>query len=71
MRHLRPDYPLWRDFPYEYVNDRLAFDVINGSDLLRAWVDDAAAAPEDLDAMAAPDEAAWRAERRDVLLYED
>jgi uncharacterized protein YbbC (DUF1343 family) len=71
LRRVRPDYPLWRDFPYEYVNNRLAFDVINGSDLLRAWVDDAQAAPADLDAMAARDEAAWRAERREVLLYED
>jgi len=71
LRHLRPDYPLWRDFPYEYVNNRLAFDVINGSDLLRTWVDDTEAAPEDLDALALPDEAAWRAQRREVLLYED
>jgi len=71
LRRLRPDYPLWRDFPYEYVNNRSAFDVINGSDLLRAWVDDAEATPADLDAMAAPDEATWRAERREVLLYED
>ncbi|HSY07173.1 MAG TPA: DUF1343 domain-containing protein [Steroidobacteraceae bacterium] len=71
LRRLNPDYPLWRDFPYEYVNDRLAFDVINGSDLLRAWVDDADAAPADLDALALRDEAAWRAERREVLLYED
>jgi uncharacterized protein YbbC (DUF1343 family) len=71
LRRLRPDYPLWRDFPYEYVNQRLAFDVINGSDLLRAWVDDAEALPADLEAVTAPDEAAWRAERREVLLYED
>jgi uncharacterized protein YbbC (DUF1343 family) len=71
LRRLRPDYPIWRDFPYEYVNDRLAFDVINGSELLRSWVDDAEAAPADLDAMAAPDEAAWRVARREVLLYED
>jgi uncharacterized protein YbbC (DUF1343 family) len=71
LRRLRPDYPLWRDFPYEYVNQRLAFDVINGSDLLRAWVDDAEAVPADLEAVTAPDEAAWRAERREVLLYED
>jgi uncharacterized protein YbbC (DUF1343 family) len=71
LRRLRPDYPLWRDFPYEYVNDRLAIDVINGGDLLRTWVDDAQAAVADLDAMAAPDEAAWRVQRRGVLLYED
>ena len=35
-----PDYPLWRDFPYEYEHDRLAIDLINGSALLREWVDD-------------------------------
>ena len=69
LRRLRPDYPLWRDFPYEYEQQRLAIDVINGSDLLRRWVDDPAATPADLDAMATPDETAWRAERQQVLLY--
>ena len=28
-----PDYPLWRDFPYEYERGRLAIDVINGGPL--------------------------------------
>jgi uncharacterized protein YbbC (DUF1343 family) len=69
LRRLRPDYPMWRDFPYEYERDRLAIDVINGSELLRRWVDDAAAAPGDLDALTTPDEAAWREEREAVLLY--
>ena len=40
IRRLQPDYELWRDFPYEYVFDKLAIDVINGSPLLREWVDD-------------------------------
>ncbi len=69
LRRLRPDYPLWRDFPYEYEQGRLAIDVINGGDLLRRWTDDPAATPADLDALAMPDEAAWRAERQRVLLY--
>jgi uncharacterized protein YbbC (DUF1343 family) len=69
LRRLRPDGPLWRDFPYEYERDRLAIDVINGGPLLREWVDDPAAAPGDLDALAAADEAAWRAEREGVLVY--
>ena len=69
LRRLRPDYPLWRDFPYEYVNDRLAIDVINGSELLRAWVDDEQALPGDLEALASADEAAWREERAAALLY--
>jgi hypothetical protein len=69
VRTLRPDYDLWRDFPYEYERGRLAIDLINGSALLREWVDDPAAAPADLDAMAQPDEEAWRQEREAVLLY--
>jgi uncharacterized protein YbbC (DUF1343 family) len=68
LRALRPDYPLWRDFPYEYET-RLAIDVINGGERLRQWVDDPSAAPADLDAAARADEEAWRDERADVLLY--
>jgi uncharacterized protein YbbC (DUF1343 family) len=69
IRRLYPDYPIWRDFPYEYVFDKLAIDVINGGPALREWVDDAAAEPGDLDAVARPDEAAWREQTRNVLLY--
>ncbi len=61
LRALRPDYPLWRDFPYEYETNRLAIDVINGGPALRQWVDDPAAAPGDLDERARRDENAWQA----------
>ncbi len=69
LRRLRPDYDLWRDFPYEYEHERLAIDLINGSELLRRWVDDPAAAPADLAALATADEQVWRDEREPVLLY--
>jgi uncharacterized protein YbbC (DUF1343 family) len=69
IRRLHPGYPLWRDFAYEYEHGKLAIDVINGGPLLREWVDDPAAAPRDLDALALPDEAAWEAERTAHLLY--
>jgi uncharacterized protein YbbC (DUF1343 family) len=69
IRSLWSDYPLWRDFPYEYERDRLAIDLINGSELLRTWVDDPGATPDDLDALTAPDEASWREEREAVRLY--
>jgi uncharacterized protein YbbC (DUF1343 family) len=69
LRALQPDYDLWRDFPYEYEHDRLAIDLINGSELLRQWVDDPAATPADLDATAMTDEAAWLNERNSCLLY--
>jgi uncharacterized protein YbbC (DUF1343 family) len=69
IRRLYPGYPLWRDFAYEYERGKLAIDVINGSPLLREWVDDATATPQDLDALATPDERAWSSERGDVPLY--
>jgi uncharacterized protein YbbC (DUF1343 family) len=69
LRTLRPDYPLWRDFPYEYEHGRLAIDLVNGGELLREWVDDPAARPGDLDALASADEQAWREEREELLLY--
>jgi uncharacterized protein YbbC (DUF1343 family) len=69
IRALQPEYELWRDFPYEYEFGKLAIDVINGGPALREWVDDAAARPGDLDALAGPDEARWRDERAAHLLY--
>ncbi|GAA5164938.1 DUF1343 domain-containing protein [Viridibacterium curvum] len=69
IRNMYPDYALWRDFPYEYEFDRLAIDLINGSPLLREWVDDRNATPDDLDAITVPDEQAWLAQREAFLLY--
>jgi uncharacterized protein YbbC (DUF1343 family) len=69
LRKLAPDYPLWRDFSYEYETERRAIDVINGGGLLREWVDDRAATASDLEALAASDERAWLEEREAALLY--
>jgi uncharacterized protein YbbC (DUF1343 family) len=69
LRQLRPDYPLWRDFVYEYEPGKLAIDVINGSPLLREWVDDPNRTPADLDALAQTDEQSWLQERKQFLLY--
>ena len=69
LRLLRPDHALWREFEYEYERSRRAIDVINGSELLRHWVDDPAATPADLDAIATRDEQTWRGEREPFLLY--
>ena len=69
VRMQQADYPLWRDFPYEYEHDRLAIDLINGGPGLREWVDDLSAPPEALEALAARDEAAWIDARRPYLLY--
>ena len=69
VRVLAPDYPLWRDFPYEYETERLAFDVINGGPRLRTWVDDAQAGCEELEALLVRDERAWYEERRVFIGY--
>jgi uncharacterized protein YbbC (DUF1343 family) len=69
IRRLHPDYDLWRDFPYEYELGKRAIDVINGSPLLREWVDDSEAAPGDLDVLTLIDERAWADERGSYLRY--
>jgi len=69
IRALYPDYPLWRDFPYEYAFGKLAIDVINGGPALREWVDDGGAGPDRIDSAAAADEAAWRDLRSRWLRY--
>jgi uncharacterized protein YbbC (DUF1343 family) len=69
LRQMQPDYEIWRDFPYEYELGKLPVDVINGSPLLREWVDDSAAEPGDLLALTAVDEQSWQEERRAYLLY--
>jgi hypothetical protein len=61
---------LWRDFAYEYEHERLAIDLINGSPVLRTWVDDHAAGPSDLDAIVLADEAAWDDIRQSFLIYD-
>jgi len=69
LRALTPAYDLWRDFPYEYEQGRLAIDLVNGGPRLRQWVDDPKATSGDLDTVSAPEERAWLEEREEVLLY--
>ena len=70
LRQEYPDYPLWRVFPYEYETERLAIDLLAGGTLLRDWVDDPQATPEDLETRLAADEAVWSEERRPYLFYD-
>ena len=64
-----PDYPLWRDFPYEYESERLAIDLLSGGTALRDWVDDPAAGPGDLERRLAADEALWFEQTRALRIY--
>ncbi|MBI3774424.1 MAG: DUF1343 domain-containing protein, partial [Gammaproteobacteria bacterium] len=69
IRLCTPDYPLWRNFAYEYETERLAFDVINGGPCIREWVDDANADAQDLERVLTADEAQWLETVRDFWLY--
>ena len=71
IRSLSPDYDLWRglDFKYEYTEGHPAIEIINGSDELRLWVDDAEATLGDLHEKIEADLAAWRAETEPHLIY--
>ena len=69
IRRLYPDYPLWRDFAYEYEHERLAIDLINGSPLLREWVDEPSSTAEQLDALVKNDEEHWQKEHQPFLIY--
>ncbi|MEP6345485.1 MAG: DUF1343 domain-containing protein [Parasphingorhabdus sp.] len=62
-------YELWRDFPYEYVQDKLAFDVINGGPSLREWIESPSSIANDLEAITAPGERAWGEMLSEFLLY--
>ncbi len=68
LRQLQPDYPIWRDHPYEYTGERLPIDVIDGGPRLRDWVDgDGGVDARDAELIA--DEASWAEERQPFLAY--
>jgi len=69
VRHLVPDYAIWRDHAYEYTSGMSPIDVIDGGPGLREWVDDPAATVADREAMLRADEAQWVEERRPFLRY--
>lgn len=69
IRELYPDYPIYRDFAYEYVEDKLAFDVINGGPFLREWIDDKPSKPSDLDSRLKKDETQWKKQIQKYYLY--
>ena len=63
------DYSIWRKFDYEYEKDRLAIDLINGSPILREWVDDPQSEIGDFEKINLTDEALWREQVHPILMY--
>jgi len=70
LKSLNAGYPMWRDFEYEYERDRLAIDLINGSCIMREWVENDAATMGDMESLALLDEQSWLNERLPYLIYE-
>ena len=70
LKSLNAGYPMWRDFEYEYERDRLAIDFINGSSIMREWVENDAATMGDMESLALLDEQSWLNERLPYLIYE-
>ena len=68
VRQVHPDYPIWRDHPYEYTDGKLPIDVIDGGPLFREWVDHGDSITE-REARMVADEQSWLAEREPFLLY--
>ncbi len=68
-RRLAPDSLLWRTDAYEFVSDRLAIDLLFGTDKIRRALEDGAEA-QDIEALMAPDLALFTERRRPFLLYD-
>jgi uncharacterized protein YbbC (DUF1343 family) len=66
-----PDYPLWRDFHYEYETARLAIDLLAGGAFLRDWVDDPEGEPGDLERRLHADEERWAGISAPLRVYAD
>jgi uncharacterized protein YbbC (DUF1343 family) len=64
-----PDYPLWRDFHYEYETERLAIDLLAGGTFLREWIDDPEGEPGDLERRLLADEERWTAISAPLRIY--
>lgn len=64
-----PDYPLWRQFHYEYESERLAIDLLSGGTLLREWIDDPEGQPGDLESRLLADEERWSEIVAPLMIY--
>lgn len=69
IRELYPQYPIWRDFAYEYTEGKKAIDVITGGTHFREWVEGASSNPKDLENRLKQDENSWKKISRRYFLY--
>lgn len=70
VRRLWPQHFAWRTEPYEFVSDRLAIDLLSGSDVLRRTIEEGGTLA-DLVPTWSSHEAEFRLRRRPHLLYSE
>lgn len=68
IRRLAPEVFAWREAPYEFVADRPAIDLLTGGSDCREAIDSGSGLADWIATWPA-DEAAFREERREILLY--
>lgn len=69
VRQQYPKFELYRDFAYEYVENRLAFDVIHGGPKMREWIENPKGTVKELDQALQRDEKKWTQLSRKYWLY--
>jgi uncharacterized protein YbbC (DUF1343 family) len=69
LRVHQPEILAWRQPPYEYEQERLPIDLLNGGPEVRQWVDDGSARPGDLEKLLAQEEKHWEESTRQYHLY--
>ncbi|MGH9340838.1 MAG: exo-beta-N-acetylmuramidase NamZ family protein [Acidobacteriota bacterium] len=69
IKKVQPELLCWKEPPYEYEEERLPIDILNGSPFLREWLEDSAATAQDLEERLSADERAWTEIARDFYLY--
>ena len=69
IKKLYPEKEIWNRSYYEYERDRLSFDLICGSTLVRDWVEDPQSKPADLERLLVEDEKNWIKNQKKYLLY--
>ena len=69
IKNLYPEKEIWNRSYYEYEKDRLSFDLICGTTLVREWVEDSRAKPGDLEKLLILNEKSWLKTQKKYFLY--
>ena len=69
VHELYPEFTIFKNPPYEYVEDHLPIYILSGGPELKDWVEGFSASPSDFDQFLKKDESEWAEKRKDFLLY--